>query len=89
MFTQSKKGNQREMMSLAFYTPTGNLQIQVPVKQGQWLNAMLDKIKVNNPVTLTRQQVQADYESAGLADFELFWDNKPMNTLHKAGLLQV
>ena len=89
MFTQSKKGNQREMMSLAFYTPTGNLQIQVPVKQGQWLTAMLDKIKVNNPVTLTRQQVQADYESAGLADFELFWDNKPMNTLHKAGLLQL
>lgn len=89
IFTQSKKGNQREMMSLVFYTATGNMQIQVPVKHGQWLTGLFDKIKINNPVTLTRQQVQADYEAAGLTDFELFWDNKPMNTLYKTGLLQV
>ena len=88
-FTQSKKGNQREMMSLTFYTSTGNLQIQVQVKQGEWLTGLLDKLKIDNPVTLTRQQIQADYESAGLENFELFWDNKPINTLHKAGLLQV
>lgn len=88
-FIQSKKGNQREMMALGFYTATGNLYIQVPVKQGQWFTGMLGKIKIDNPVTLTRQQVQADYEAAGLEDFEIFWDNKPMNTLHKAGLLQV
>ena len=77
------------MMSLTFYTSTGNLQIQVQVKQGEWLTGLLDKLKIDNPVTLTRQQIQADYESAGLENFELFWDNKPINTLHKAGLLQV
>jgi hypothetical protein len=34
-------------------------------------------------------KVKADYEAAGLEDFELFWDNKPMNTMRKAGLLVV
>ena len=33
--------------------------------------------------------MKADYERSGLEDFELFWDNKPVNTLYKAGLLQV
>ena len=28
-------------------------------------------------------------EKAGFDDFELFWDNKPVNTLYKAGLLQL
>ena len=30
-----------------------------------------------------------DYEKSGLEDFELFWDNKPVNTLYKAGLLRL
>ena len=25
----------------------------------------------------------------GLEDFELFWDNKPINTLYKFGLLEL
>jgi hypothetical protein len=29
------------------------------------------------------------YNAAGLEDFELFWDNKPVNTLYKAGLLML
>ena len=29
------------------------------------------------------------YEAAGLEDFELFWDNKPVTTLYKAGLLRI
>jgi hypothetical protein len=30
-----------------------------------------------------------NYKAAGLEDFELFWDNKPINTLSKVGLLQL
>jgi hypothetical protein len=33
--------------------------------------------------------VKDSYEAAGLADFELFWDNKPVNQLYKIGLLQL
>jgi hypothetical protein len=31
--------------------------------------------------------VKDSYEGAGLEDFELFWDNKPVNALYKFGLL--
>jgi len=33
------------------------------------------------------QEVKANYEAAGLEDFELFWDNKPVTSLYRAGLL--
>jgi hypothetical protein len=33
--------------------------------------------------------VKTDYEATGLDDFELFWDNKPVNTLYKLGLLHL
>jgi len=38
---------------------------------------------------LTLPQVKANYEAAGLEDFELFWDNKPVSGLYKVGLLRV
>jgi hypothetical protein len=44
---------------------------------------------VTNAGSLTLQQVKKDYEVAGFEDFELFWDNKPVNTLYKAGLLRL
>jgi hypothetical protein len=46
-------------------------------------------LSVSNPKTLSLQEVKTDYENAGLEDFELFWDNKPINTLYKAGLLML
>jgi hypothetical protein len=33
--------------------------------------------------------IKADYAAAGLDSFDLFWDNKPVNTLHKVGLLRI
>jgi hypothetical protein len=33
--------------------------------------------------------IKTNYVAAGLEDFDLFWDNKPINTLHKAGLLRI
>jgi hypothetical protein len=33
--------------------------------------------------------IKADYTAAGLEDFDLFWDNKPINSLHKVGLLRI
>jgi hypothetical protein len=36
---------------------------------------------------LTFKDVQADYEAAGLEDFELFWYNKPFSVLTDFGLL--
>lgn len=86
-FVQSKKGNQRAMVSLSFITQKDTQQIQVPEAQGLWLVSMLPQLSVANAKTTTLQQVKDSYEAAGLEDFELFWDNKPVNTLYRVGLL--
>jgi hypothetical protein len=87
LFTKTKKGNSWEMASLTFQSKKATLNIKVGQKEGLWLKALLDKVSILNQPTLTLQEVKEDYEQAGLEDFELFWDNKPVNTLYKAGLL--
>ncbi|RYY47998.1 MAG: radical SAM protein [Chitinophagaceae bacterium] len=87
-FTQSKKGMSREMAALSFISKSGSHQLQVLKPQGDWLLSILPKIEVTKPKLTTLGELMADYEAfTGLDDFELFWDNKPMNTMWKAGLL--
>jgi len=88
-FTQSKKGNQREMLSLSFITKKAQHQVQLVKSQGDWFIGMLNKLSVNNSKTYSLAEVKESYEAAGLEDFELFWDNKPVNTMNKAGLLRL
>ncbi|MBL7703291.1 MAG: radical SAM protein [Ferruginibacter sp.] len=86
---KSKKGNQWELLSLSFETKKETINIKVDKAPGEWLAGILQRLSVSNPKTLTLQEIKADYENAGLEDFELFWDNKPVNGLWKAGLLQL
>ncbi|RYZ21093.1 MAG: radical SAM protein [Chitinophagaceae bacterium] len=88
-FTKSKKGAQWEVCSLTFTTQRSELSVSVEPAQGAWLADLLPRLGVEVPKGLTLAAVKADYEAAGLEDFELFWDNKPVNTLFKAGLLRV
>ena len=88
-FTKSKKGNHWEMCSLSFETKKETIEIKTDKEQGLWLAAMLKQLAVHNTKTLSLTEVKTSYETAGLGDFELFWDNKPVNTLYKAGLLQL
>jgi radical SAM superfamily enzyme YgiQ (UPF0313 family) len=87
-FTQSKKGNQREMVSLNFQTKKQTHQVQLGKEQGDWLSAMLEKLSIVNSKTYTLQELRDSYEAAGLEDFELFWYNKPVSTMNKIGLLK-
>ncbi|MFZ1783743.1 MAG: radical SAM protein [Ferruginibacter sp.] len=89
IITKSKKGSQWELLSLSFETKKETINIKVDVGQGNWLVQILQSASISNPKTVTLQEVKTDYENAGLQDFELFWDNKPVNTLFKAGLLQL
>jgi hypothetical protein len=86
-FTKTKKGQTWEMAALTFYSKKGTLEIKVGQPEGKWLAQMLERLSVANPQLLTMQQVQESYENEGLEDFPLFWDNKPVNTLYKMGLL--
>lgn len=87
--TKSKKGNQWEVASLTFQGKKDSMNISVTPPQGEWLTGMLQQLSASNLKTYTLQEVKDSYEAAGLEDFELFWDNKPVNTLHKYGLLKL
>lgn len=89
IITKSKKGNQWEMASLTFQEKRETINIKVSQLQGNWLVDMLDQLSVCNNKTYTLKEVKENYEAAGLDDFELFWDNKPVSTLYKAGLLKL
>ena len=86
---KSKKGSTWEVMSISFQTLKTTYSISVEPEKGAWLLALLPKLNIANPQQLTLQAIKTDYENAGLEDFELFWDNKPVNSLYKAGLLSV
>jgi len=88
IFTKSKKGNSWEMCSLTFQTKKESFNIKVNAAEGQWLATMLQELAASSKL-FTLQEVKENFEAAGLENFELFWDNKPVNTLYKAGLLQL
>lgn len=87
--TKSKKGNQWEVASLTFQGKQETLNIKVGVDEGKWLAAMLPLLSPNNLKTYILQELKESFEAAGLKDFELFWDNKPINTLYRFGLLSL
>jgi hypothetical protein len=86
---KSKKGAQWEVLSLTFQTLQAPFTISLEPEKGAWLTGLLPRLGVGNLSPMTLQMIKEDYERAGLEDFELFWDNKPVNTLHRAGLLRV
>jgi hypothetical protein len=84
---KSKKGNQWELASITFETKSTTINIRIDKAEGIWFYELLTQIKNGSKVNM--KEVMENYESAGLEDFELFWDNKPMNQLQKAGLLMI
>jgi hypothetical protein len=88
-FTKSKKGNHWQMSELTFQNRKESISIKISESQGIWLTDMLPKLSIHNTKTYTLQEVKQSYEAAALEDFELFWDNKPVNGLYRFGLLQL
>jgi hypothetical protein len=88
-FTKTKKGSSWEMCDVSFETKKTTLQIKLTKEEAVWLTEILTHLHISQPKNLTRQEVEAHYTAAGLENFELFWDNKPINTLHKVGLLML
>lgn len=87
--TKSKKGQQWEIATLQFHHKLHNLEIKVGKAEGEWLTGILKQVSIHNGNVQTLKQVRESYEAAGLEDFDLFWDNKPVNTLYKVGLLRL
>ena len=57
-YTQSKKGNSREMMSLVFTSKKETQEIKVNRNQGEWLAAILPKLSVANDKIYTFREVK-------------------------------
>ena len=85
IITKSKKGNQWELASLTFETKSNTVNIKIDKAQGVWLFEILNRLITKSHMTM--QEVMDEYAKAELEDFELFWDNKPVNQLYKIGLL--
>jgi hypothetical protein len=84
--TRNKKGNTWEEASLTFQTKKETINIKVDKAKGEWLYSILPLLSINNAKAFSLQELMLNYEAAGLEDFELFWDNKPVSGLNKAGL---
>jgi hypothetical protein len=65
------------------------VEIKVDKEKGEWFYIMLPLLKVDAEKTMTIKEIIESYEAIGLEDFELFWDNKPINQLYKVGLLHI
>lgn len=89
IFTQSKKGFQREMATLKFQTKKQSHQVQLPKEQGEWMAKAIKQISSKPTGFITLQELKNDYEASGLEDFDLFWFNKPVSTMNKIGLLKL
>lgn len=85
--TKSKKGNSWEIAAITFYGKRENLIIKVEPERGRWLAAVLKSLRPDADKVYSLAELRKSYEQAGLDDFELFWDNKPVNGLYKVGLL--
>jgi hypothetical protein len=85
--TKIKKGKTIESATLLFYDKKETFSLQISKAHAVWLLNILPKLMPNSASILTFKDVQADYEAAGLEDFELFWYNKPFSVLGDFGLL--
>ncbi|MBK8353536.1 MAG: radical SAM protein [Saprospirales bacterium] len=87
-YTKTKKANSYEMAKLTFHTKAATHEISISKTHAIWLLEILALISVNNNKIYTLQEIKQHYEQHNLEDFELFWFNKPMNTLPEFGLIK-
>ena len=76
-------------MQITFEKKKENVTINTDPQKGAWLLQLLPRLSVYENKLLTMQEIKDDYEQQGFDDFELFWDNKPISSLYKVGLLKL
>jgi hypothetical protein len=86
---RSKKGQHWEEAVLTFRTRTGDAEWKLDKDKGRWLAEFLTRLPEKAEPVTTGLEIRESYQEAGLDDFELFWDNKPVNAIGKVGLLRI
>ncbi len=88
-FNKTKKGTNYAMAELVFNTKNEQRSIKLKSDEGIWLAHMLSMASLQSTRILTIGDIKNSYREAGLIDFELFWNNPPVNTLYLVGLLHL
>ena len=86
---KSKKGVKWEEMSMRFHNNKTEIVISMEPEKGNWLLQLLPLVSIEKNNGMSYAQIKENYLSAGLDGFELFWDNKPITSLYKVGLLSI
>ena len=87
--SKSKKGSSWEVLQISFATKKETITINTDKEKGEWFLQLLPRLRVENEKLMTLQEIKDEYEQQDHEDFELFWDNKPLSTLYKVGLLRL
>ncbi len=82
--TKTKKGQilTTLLCTVAFINTEKN--IVLPKQEGMWFVQLLNEI--SGSTNFTFGQLKESYTKAGFEDFDLFWYNKPINSLNAFGL---
>lgn len=89
IISKFKKGNQWQVAELTFQTLTQTIKFQLEPPQAYWLFNKLKSLHVSQNTLTTLKEVEKDYEAQGFNNFDLFWYNKPISNMYKAGLLVI
>ncbi len=83
---KSKKGQVFTNLHFTFYDKKDTLELDFPLKEGEWLLNLLQLTSYKNNKLLTIKEVKNSFETQ-FENFELFWQSKPFQKLQTVGLL--
>ena len=88
-FTKKKKNQTFDMAELTFFNKKGNLTIQVPQKEGQWLVEQIPELSVSGNPSISFAELGKDFDEYTGSDFVLFWNSTSMKHLRENGLVML
>jgi hypothetical protein len=88
-YTKTKKGQSYSMLKLFFNNKKDVFELNLDQAHGQWLYQLLKEISVKNKKNITIKEINEQFDAAELDDFQMFFYNKPVNSLFGNGLLVV
>jgi len=86
-FTKKKKNQTFDRTELTFFNKKGNMVIQLPQKEGQWLFGQLPSLSISSNQSVSFSKLSNDFEEQTGNDFLLFWNSTSVKHLRDNGLL--
>lgn len=85
--TKTIKKQAVAVTQLQFENQTSSIVFDISPEQGKWVEKYFPLLTPTQSTVLTYQDLEKEYEAAGLGTFALFWYNQPFAQLRSHGLL--